>query len=171
MIGTFQQWTPRLGSGVWVAENATVIGRVELEADVNIWYGSVMRGDVGSIYIGARTNVQDLSMIHMNGGEATHIGSDVTLGHRVTLHGSTLGDRVLVGMGAIVLDGAEVGSDVVIAAGSLVPPRMKIPSGTMVMGQPAKVVRELRDEELAWIPKSAEKYVLAANEHRKVSMR
>ena len=88
------------------------------------------------------------------------------LGHRVTLHGCTIGDRVLVGMGAIVLDGATIGSDVVIAAGTLIPPRMNIPSGTMVMGQPGRVIRDLKEAELAWIPKSAEKYVLAAEAHR-----
>ena len=170
MIGPFQGSAPVLASGVWVAPSATVIGRVELETDVNIWYGTVMRGDVGNIHVGARTNIQDLSMIHMNGGEETRIGADVTLGHRVTLHGCHVGDRVLVGMGAIVLDGAEIGSDVVIAAGTLIPPRMKVPSGTMVIGQPGKVVRDLKEHELAWIPKSAEKYVLAASEHRKIQI-
>ena len=169
MIGPFLGVAPTLANGVWVAPSATVIGRVELEADVNVWYGTVMRGDVGTIHIGARTNIQDLSMIHMNGGEETRVGADVTLGHRVTLHGCSIGDRVLVGMGAIVLDGAEIGSDVVIAAGTLIPPRMKVPPGTMVMGQPGKVVRDLKEHELAWIPKSAEKYVLAAGEHRKIS--
>ena len=168
MIAPFQGVEPVLADGVWVAPSATIIGRVDLETDVNVWYGTVMRGDVGSIRIGARTNIQDLSMIHMNGGEDTVVGQDVTLGHRVTLHGCTIGDRVLVGMGAIVLDGAKIGSDVVIAAGTLVPPRMTIPSGTMVMGQPGKVVRDLKNHELAWIPKSAEKYVLAAREHGKV---
>ena len=106
----------------------------------------------------------------MNGGEETVVGQDVTLGHRVTLHGCIIGDRVLVGMGAIILDGATVGSDVVIAAGTLVPPRMTIPSGTMVMGQPGRVVRDLKDTELAWIPKSAEKYVLAAEAHRAITL-
>ena len=170
MIAPFQGVHPQLAEGVWIAPGATVIGRIEIGEDANIWYGTVMRGDVGSISVGPRTNIQDLSMIHMNGGEETRLGSDVTLGHRVTLHGCTVGDRVLVGMGAIVLDGAEIGSDVVIAAGSLVSPRTKIPSGTLVMGQPGKVVRDLKEHELAWIPKSAEKYVLAAREHQKIQL-
>ena len=166
MISGFAGHHPRLERDVWIAHNATVIGRIELGEASNIWYGTVMRGDVGAIKIGARTNVQDLSMIHMNGGESTIVGDDVTLGHRVILHGSTIADRVLVGMGAIVLDGAEIGSDVVIAAGTVIPPRMKVPTGVMVMGQPGKVVRDLKDEERMWIPKSAEKYVLAAQAHR-----
>ncbi len=168
MIAGFQDAQPSLSKGVWIAPSATVIGDVTLEQDVNVWYGTVMRGDVGAIRVGARTNIQDLSMLHMNGGEETVVGQDVTLGHRVTLHGCTIGDRVLVGMGAIILDGATVGSDVVIAAGTLIPPRMTIPSGTMVMGQPGRVVRDLKDTELAWIPKSAEKYVLAAEAHRAI---
>ena len=170
MIAGFQDAQPSLSKGVWIAPSATVIGDVTLEQDVNVWYGTVMRGDVGAIRVGARTNIQDLSMLHMNGGEETVVGQDVTLGHRVTLHGCIIGDRVLVGMGAIILDGATVGSDVVIAAGTLVPPRMTIPSGTMVMGQPGRVVRDLKDTELAWIPKSAEKYVLAAEAHRAITL-
>ena len=170
MIAGFQDAQPSLSKGVWIAPSATVIGDVTLEQDVNVWYGTVMRGDVGAIRVGARTNIQDLSMLHMNGGEETVVGQDVTLGHRVTLHGCIIGDRVLVGMGAIILDGAAIGSDVVIAAGTLVPPRMTIPSGTMVMGQPGRVVRDLKDTELAWIPKSAEKYVRAAEAHRTLNL-
>jgi carbonic anhydrase/acetyltransferase-like protein (isoleucine patch superfamily) len=122
---------PILGRDVFIAPGAYVIGRVTIGDESSVWFGSVLRGDVGAIVIGARSNVQDLSMIHMTGGVSTaRIGDDVTVGHGVTLHGCDIGDRCLIGMGSIVLDGVKIGDDCVIAAGTLLTPRMVIPPGS-----------------------------------------
>lgn len=154
---------PTLGEGVFVADTARVIGKVTLGGDVSIWYGSVVRGDVFDITIGARTNIQDHSVIHVTSGRhATRIGSDVTVGHRATLHGCVVGDRALIGMGAIVLDGAEVGEESMVGAGALVTPRTVIPPRVLAMGSPARVVRELKDTELELVRKSAAHYVQLA---------
>lgn len=143
---------PSFGDGVFVADTACVIGDVTLGEGASVWYGAVLRGDVAPIRIGRRSNVQDVSVVHATTDLSTAVlGDEVTVGHRVVLHGCTIGDRVLVGMGSIVLDLAEVGSDVVIGAGTLVPPRMKLESGYLYLGSPAKRVRPLRDEDRAMI--------------------
>src|SRR5262249_57903897 len=127
LVVTLDSVTPVLGRGVFVAPNATLIGQVTLGDESSVWFGAVLRGDVGTITIGARTNIQDLTMIHMTGGLThTSIGEDVTVGHSVVLHGCTIGNRCLVGMGSIVLDGAVVGDDCLIAAGTLIAPRTVI---------------------------------------------
>jgi carbonic anhydrase/acetyltransferase-like protein (isoleucine patch superfamily) len=144
---------PTLGAGVYIAPSATVIGDVVLGDEASVWFSTVVRGDVFPIRIGARTNIQDGSVVHVTGGIAkTSIGSEVTVGHMVLLHGCTVGDRCLIGMGSVLLDGAEIGDECVIAAGSLVTPRTKIPRRTMVMGRPAKAVRQVTDKdmELVW---------------------
>ena len=133
---------PILGRDAFVAPGAYVIGNVTLGEQSSVWFGAVLRADVGSIVIGARTNIQDLSLMHMTGGISdARIGDDVTVGHRVILHGCDVGDRCLVGMGSILLDGVVVGEDSVIGAGSLLTPRMVVPPGSLVLGRPAKVVR------------------------------
>ncbi len=166
MIKSFEGASPVLAPGAWVAENATVLGQVVLEADVSIWYGSVVRGDVGKISIGARTNIQDLSVVHITGGFMdTVIGSDVTVGHRAILHGCTVADHVLVGMGAILLDGVTVGEYSLIGAGAVLPPGMQVPPHSVVMGAPGKVVRALRDHERQIIDESAPHYVELARRH------
>ncbi len=157
---------PRWASSVFLAEGITLVGNVEIGEDANIWFGSVLRGDVHSIRIGQRTNIQDLTMVHVTEGTAsTFVGSDVTVGHRVILHGCSISDRVLVGMGAILLDGVEVESDSMIAAGSLLTPGTKVPSGVMMMGAPAKVKRELTAEEIQGIRESAKHYVDLSKEY------
>lgn len=154
---------PTLGEGVFVADTARVIGKVTLGDDVSIWYGSVVRGDVFDITIGARTNIQDHSVIHVTSGRhATRIGADVTVGHRATLHGCVVGDRALIGMGAIVLDGAEIGEEAMIAAGAVVTPRTVIPPRVLAVGSPARVLRELKDTELEMVRRSAGHYVQLA---------
>lgn len=159
-VRPFRGAWPQLGSGVFLADTARVIGQVALGDDVSIWYGSVVRGDVFDIVIGARTNIQDHSVVHVTSGRhATRIGEDVTVGHRATLHGCTVRDRALIGMGAIVLDGAEVGEESMIAAGSVVTPRTVIPPRVLAVGSPARVVRELKDTELALVRHSAGHYV------------
>ena len=132
-----------MGEGVFIAPGATLIGRVEIgDCVASVWFGSVLRGDVGEITIGARTNIQDLTMVHMTRGISdAHVGDDVTVGHRVILHGCVIGHRTLVGMGSILLDNVEVGEECVIGAGSLLTARTIIPPRSLVLGSPAKVVR------------------------------
>ncbi len=152
--------TPTLGARVYVAESASVIGDVVIGEDSSIWFSTVLRGDVFPIRIGARTNIQDGSVVHVTGGSAsTTIGDDVTVGHMVLLHGCTVGDRVLVGMGSVVLDGAVIESDAMLAAGSLLPPGSRVPSGTLAMGRPAKVVRQLTDADRERIREASSLYV------------
>ncbi|RAL22827.1 gamma carbonic anhydrase family protein [Lujinxingia litoralis] len=160
--GTF----PRLEPSVFVAPGAKVIGEVSLGGDSSVWYNAVVRGDVCPITIGARTNLQDLAMVHVTGGKfATVIGDDVTVGHRAVIHGCTIGDRVLVGMGAIILDGAVIEDECIIAAGALVTPGTRVPGGSMVMGAPGKVVRPLTQAERADLLRSAAHYVQMARRH------
>ncbi len=133
---------------MWVAPNATVIGDVELGDDASVWFACVLRGDVFPIRIGRRTNVQDGTVIHVTGGSfATRVGDDVTVGHLALLHGCTVGDGVLVGMGSVVLDGAVLEDGSMLGAGSLLAPGARVPAGKLAMGRPARVVRDLTDED------------------------
>lgn len=151
--------TPQLGAGVFIAPTASVIGDVAIGAESSVWFGTVLRGDVFPIRVGARTNVQDNAVVHVTGGKfSTTIGDDVTIGHLALIHGCTIGSRCLVGMGSILLDGAVIEDDCLIAAGSLVPPRMRVPSRSLVMGRPAKVVRQLHADDLRPIQEAAELY-------------
>lgn len=175
-IRAYLNHVPQLGERVYVDEAAVVIGKVNLADEVSIWCGAVVRGDVNTIQIGKRSNVQDGSVLHVTGGSANHpagspliIGEDVTIGHHVTLHGCTIGNRVLVGMGAIVLDDAVIEDDVMIGAGSLVPPRKRLQSGLMYMGSPAKAVRELTEAEKAFLRQSAQNYVATAAAYRQMA--
>lgn len=160
MILSYDGVAPSLGPRVWIAPTATVIGDVVIGEDSSVWFGATIRGDVFPIRIGARTNIQDGSVVHVTGGKAsTTVGDDVTVGHMVLLHGCAVGDRVLVGMGSTVLDGAVIESDAILAAGSLLPPGGRVPSGTLAMGRPAKVVRELGDDDRARILEAGRLYV------------
>lgn len=151
---------PKVHETAFVAPSADLIGEVEIGAHSSVWFQVVIRGDVNGIRIGSRTNVQDHSLLHCTRKVSPlRIGDEVTVGHRATLHGCTIGNRVLVGMGAIVLDEAEVGDDCIIGAGALVTKGMKIPAGSLVMGMPAKIKRPLTEEELRFLPKSAANYV------------
>jgi carbonic anhydrase/acetyltransferase-like protein (isoleucine patch superfamily) len=159
-VYSYKGIVPKLGRDVFLAPNATVIGDVVLGDAASIWYGVVVRGDVFPIRIGARTNIQDNSVIHVtNGTWSTTIGDDVTVGHLAMLHGCTVGDRCLIGMSSVVLDGAIVEDECLIGAGSLVPPGAKIPSRSLVMGRPARVIRRLEEADLAGIRKSSALYV------------
>lgn len=159
MIISIKGYTPVVDESSFVADSAQVIGQVVVEHGANIWYNTVVRGDVEKITIGEDTNVQDLSVVHTSTGHPTVIGKGVTIGHRAIIHGCTIEDNVLIGMGTIILDGAHIESDVIIGAGSLVPPRKRIPSKSLVMGSPAKVVRQLSEEEIDSIKRSARGYV------------
>jgi carbonic anhydrase/acetyltransferase-like protein (isoleucine patch superfamily) len=159
--------TPTSGRDVFVAPGAYVIGQVTLGDHCSVWFGTVLRGDVGSIVVGARSNIQDLSVVHMTGGVSdVRIGDDVTVGHGVTLHGCHVGDRCLVGMGSILLDGVRVGHDSVIGAGSLITPRMVIPAGSLVLGRPARVLRPATDAEKRLGIDGAAHYVESARKYR-----
>jgi carbonic anhydrase/acetyltransferase-like protein (isoleucine patch superfamily) len=158
---------PTVAPDVYVAPSAFVIGDVHLGAGASVWFGTTIRGDVYPIRIGARTNIQDGSVVHVTGGKAkTTVGDDVTVGHMALLHGCTVGDRVLVGMGSIVLDNAVIEDECVVGAGSLVAPGARIPTRSLVMGRPAKVVRKLKDEDLAWICEAASLYCAYAKTFR-----
>ncbi len=159
---------PKIHPTVYLSENVYVIGDVEIGEDSSVWFGSVVRGDVNYIRIGRRTNIQDNCVVHVtHDTHPTIIGDNVTVGHRVVLHGCKLGNNILVGMGAVVMDGVEVEDYVLIGAGALVTPNKKIPSGVLVAGVPAKVVRDLREEEIKLIEESAENYVRYKNEYLK----
>ena len=165
-ILSFRGKTPELGQHVYLDESATVIGDVVLGEQSSVWMNSIVRGDVHSIRIGARTNIQDLCMVHVTSGKhATTIGDDVTVGHHVTIHGCGLGNRVLVGIGSTILDGVEVADDVMIAAGSLLTPGKKFPAGVLLRGSPAIVARDLSAEEKAFLKQSALNYVGYAAEY------
>ncbi len=166
IVRPFGGKAPRLLESVFAADDALVIGDVEIGEDSSLWFGAIVRGDVNTIRIGARTNVQDYSVLHVtHDTHPTVVGDDVTLGHRATLHGCTIKDRCLVGIGAVVMDGAVVGEDAMVGAGSLVPPGMVVPSGTLAVGVPAKVKRPLTPQEIAFLRTSASNYVRYAQEY------
>lgn len=166
MIGPYLETSPRIDPSAWVAPSADVLGNVELGAESSIWYGCVVRGDVYPIRIGQRTNVQDLCVLHVTHDRyATELHNDVTIGHRVVLHGCTVQSGALVGIGAIVLDQAVIGEGALVGAGALVTPGTKVPPGMVVMGSPAKVIREVTDKERAWMQESARNYVQYAKNH------
>jgi len=170
----FKEWTPKLGKNAWIAQGASVIGDVEMGEESAVWFGCVVRGDVHYIKIGDRTNIQDLSMVHVthykksdrSDGYPTIIGNDVTVGHRVMLHGCTIEDACLIGMSATILDGAVIGKESIVGAGALVTKNKIFPPRSLIMGSPAKVVRELSDEEVAELYASASRYVKFKNEYQ-----
>ncbi|QXO17338.1 gamma carbonic anhydrase family protein [Vibrio ostreae] len=171
-IRSYKGIIPQLGERVYVDSSAVIVGDITLGDDASVWPLVAARGDVNHIQIGARSNIQDGSVLHVTHKNAENpdgypllIGDDVTVGHKVMLHGCTIGDRVLVGMGAIVLDGVVVESDVMIGAGSLVPPGKVLQSGYLYVGSPVKQARELTDKEKAFLVKSAQNYVQNKNDY------
>ena len=163
---------PVIGQRVWIDPAAVVIGRVTIGDDASIWPGAVLRGDVNTIEIGARTSIQDGSVLHVASarmageqGIPLLVGEECTVGHRVILHACTIGRRCLVGMGAIVMDGAVVGDEVIIGAGALVPADRQLPSRTLWMGSPARAVRALTATEIAMLAESAEHYVALKDDY------
>ncbi len=168
MIKSINGKKPEIHNTVFIAEGAAIIGEVTIGRGSSVWFNSVARGDVNYITIGQKTNIQDNSVLHVT--TDTHplvIGDEVTVGHRVILHGCTVKDRVLVGMGAIVLDGAVLEEDSFIAAGTVVPPGFTVPAGKMAMGTPARVKRNLTEAEIRGIRESAENYVRNAENYIK----
>lgn len=160
MIIPYKGIWPKIGENVFIEESARIIGDVEIGEGSSIWFNAVVRGDVHYIRIGKRTNVQDNSTLHVT--KDTYpliIGNDITIGHNVILHGCAVRDRCLIGMGAIILDNAEIGEDSIVGAGALVTEGMKVPPGSLVLGVPGKVARALKPEEIARILKSAKNYI------------
>lgn len=160
MIVPLSQGQPKIGEGTYIAPNATLVGDVEIGKNCSIWFNAVIRGDVMPIKIGDETNIQDGSILHGTYKKCgTTIGKRVTVGHGVILHGCEIGDRVLIGMGAIIMDKAKISSDSIIAAGALVTEEKEFPQGVLIVGRPATVKRELTDEERAFLNKSADNYL------------
>lgn len=159
MLFRFKECIPELGEGVFIAPDSTVIGDVKIGAHTSIWFQCLIRGDVNSIRIGENCNIQDKSLIHVARDEfPVTIGNNVSLGHCVTLHGCTLKDYSFVGMCATVMDGVELGEYAFVAAGSLIPPGKKIPSGVLVMGSPGKIIRDINEKERMIIERTAANY-------------
>lgn len=166
-IITYKGMTPKIHPSAFLCEGVKIIGDVEIGKDCSIWYNTVIRGDVHYIKIGEGTNVQDLSMLHVtNSRFALEIGKYVSIGHSVTLHGCTVKDHCLIGIGANVLDGAVVNSHTLVAAGSLVREGFVVPEGTLVAGVPAKVVRDLSEEEIKRVVNNAHNYIKYSAEFR-----
>ena len=151
--------TPQIADSAWVADNAQVIGDVQMAPDSSVWFSSVVRGDTATIRIGEGTNIQDGSVLHADVGMPLTLGKHVTVGHMVQLHGCTVGDESLIGLGAIVLNGAKIGKNCLVGAGSLVTEGKEFPDGSMILGSPAKVVRQLTPEQIEGLRRSAQHYV------------
>jgi len=174
MIMNFKNYKPEIGKNSWIADSADIIGRTKIGEDSSVWFQVVIRGDVHFITIGSRTSIQDGTMIHvthhkkedMSDGNPTAIGDDVTIGHKVMLHGCTIEDACLIGMSATILDGAVIGKESIVGAGSLVTKNKVFPPRSLIMGSPAKFIRELTDEEVKELYASAARYVKFKNEYR-----
>ncbi|WP_432665396.1 gamma carbonic anhydrase family protein [Wukongibacter baidiensis] len=166
MIMKYLDFVPNVHDSCYVAETAQIIGRVTLKENVNIWFGTVLRGDGNSIEVGANTNIQDNSVVHINDDTPTTIGENCTIGHCAIIHGCTIGNNVLIGMGAIVLDGAVIEDNVIVGAGALVPQGKRIPKNSLVLGSPCKVVRQLTEEDLKGLEESATLYVNRSKEYK-----
>ncbi|HYD48982.1 MAG TPA: gamma carbonic anhydrase family protein [Terriglobales bacterium] len=170
MLVAYRNHLPILNDDVFIEDTARIIGDVEIGEGSSVWFYAVVRGDIQPIRIGARTNLQDHVVVHVTRERYDcSIGDDVTVGHRATLHGCRIGNRCLIGIGAIVLDGADIGDDCMVAAGALVTPRTVIASGSVVMGQPGKIVRQIRPEEIEHIRQSGAAYCEYARFYRGVA--
>lgn len=167
MVEPFEAWTPEIHPEAFVHPGARLIGQVRLEAGASVWPGAVLRGDEGPIVLGPRSNVQDGCVAHDTGGRSeTHVGAQVTVGHRVILHGCRIDHDCIVGMGAIVMDDVEVGPWSIVGAGALLPPGKRYPEGSLIVGSPGRVVRPITDEERRWITHSWEEYLALSRRHR-----
>jgi len=150
---------PEVAASAWVADSAEVMGNVQLAEDASIWFGAVLRGDCESISIGEGSNIQDASVLHADLGKPLVVGRYVTVGHQVMLHGCTIGDESLIGIGAVVLNGAKIGRNCLVGAGALITEGKEFPDGSMIIGSPAKAVRQLTPEQIEGLRRSAQHYV------------
>lgn len=158
--------SPQVSASAWVADSAQVMGNVTLADDANIWFGVVIRGDTETITVGKGSNIQDMSVLHADVGMPLVVGEGVTVGHKVMLHGCTIGDNSLIGIGAVVLNGAKVGKNCLVGAGALVTEGKEFADGSMILGSPARVIRQLSPEQIEGLRQSAQHYVENANRYR-----
>ncbi len=158
--------SPQVHASAWIADSAQVMGHVTLGADASVWFGCVLRGDTESMTIGEGSNIQDLTVMHADLGLPLTVGRNVTVGHKVMLHVCTIGDESLIGIGAVVLNGAKIGKNCLVGAGSLVTEGKEFPDGSMIMGTPARVVRQLTPEQIEGIRQSAQHYIDNARRFR-----
>lgn len=158
--------TPSIHASAWVAEDAQVLGNVTLAEDSSVWFGVVIRGDTETITVGRGSNIQDNSVLHADHGLPLVVGENVTVGHQVMLHGCTIGDNSLIGIAAVVLNGAKIGKNCLVGAGSLVTEGKEFPDGSMILGSPAKAVRQLAPEQIEALKMSAKHYIDNANRYK-----
>ena len=158
---------PRIGAGAWVADSATVLGRVALGPGASVWYGAVLRGDNEWITVGEGSNVQDGSVLHTDMGYPMTIGRGVSIGHQAMLHGCTVGDGSLIGIHAVVMNGVRIGRNCIVGAGAVVTEGKEFPDGSLIVGAPAKLVRELSQEQIARLEGNAAHYIENAERHRR----
>jgi len=164
-IYQLDQHVPQIDASAWIAKSADVMGAVSLAANTSVWFNAVIRGDTETISIGEGSNVQDLAVIHADNGMPVVVGKHVTVGHKVMLHGCTIGDESLIGIGAIVLNGVRIGKNCLVGAGSLVTEGKEFPDGSMILGSPAKVVRQLSPEQIEGLRASARHYIQNAQRY------
>ena len=167
-IYQLEEWVPEIAATAWVAETASVIGRVRLGEGASVWYGAVLRGDNDWITLGRNCNVQDGSVLHTDSGIALTLADNVTIGHQVMLHGCSIGEGTLIGIQAVVLNGAKIGRHCIVGAGSLVTEGKEFPDGSLIVGSPAKVVRTLSAAQFEMLGRMAEHYVAQTQRHRSV---
>ena len=165
MIRVYRDKKPEVAKGAFIAENASIVGEVSIEEEASVWFNAVMRGDIASIRLGKRSNVQDCVAVHVDYDVPTIIGENVTIGHGAIIHGCTIGDRCIIGMGAIVLSNSKIGNDCIVGAGSVVTERKEFPSGSLIIGTPARVVRKLTEDEKNAILENARHYVEISREY------
>jgi carbonic anhydrase/acetyltransferase-like protein (isoleucine patch superfamily) len=165
-IYQLEDQVPQIAASAWVADSASVIGRVRMDDGANVWYGAVLRGDNDLIHLGRNTNVQDGSVLHTDHGFPLTLGDHVTVGHQVMLHGCSIGDGTLIGIQAVVLNGAKIGRNCIVGAGALVTEGKEFPDGSLIVGAPAKRLRPLRPEQLEMLAHLAEHYVEQTRRHR-----
>ena len=167
MIIDFEGVTPRINENTYISESVDIIGKVNVEENVNIWFGTRLRGDMNNIIIGENTNIQENSVVHVDINSPCIIGKNVTIGHGTIIHGCSISDNVLVGMGSIILNNAKIGKNTIIGAGSLVTQGKEFPEGVLILGNPAKVIRQLTEAEIESIQRSADNYVSLSKKYKK----
>lgn len=167
MIMDFEGVTPRINKNTYISESVDIIGKVNVEENVNIWFGTRLRGDMNNIIIGENTNIQENSVVHVDINSPCIIGKNVTIGNGTIIHGCSISDNVLVGMGSIILNNAKIGKNTIIGAGSLVTQGKEFPEGVLILGNPAKVIRQLTEAEIESIQRSADNYVSLSKKYKK----
>ena len=167
MIMDFEGVTPRINKNTYISESVDIIGKVNVEENVNIWFGTRLRGDMNNIIIGENTNIQENSVVHVDINSPCIIGKNVTIGHGTIIHGCSISDNVLVGMGSIILNNAKIGKNTIIGAGSLVTQGKEFPEGVLILGNLAKVIRQLTEAEIESIQRSADNYVSLSKKYKK----